>query len=181
MPVIVNKTEYNEENFWKGATVSKRGVFIAVRSVYIAVSVASVVIALFVMGRVGLSVGELQAAVRSSAVPLAVLLAVFVYSTVKAFTFKRGIKKKFMDSRVCAFEPKTLTFSDEGYSCIGEYESRDVTYTYIDRVIETDDAFFIINRLGMDIVDKNGFEQGSAEDFKNLIAEKCPGAKKNFR
>lgn len=180
MPVLVNKTEYNEENFWEGVTVSKRSVFWIVRSIYIVISLASVVIALFVMGKVGLSVGELQAAIQSSAVPLAVLLAVFAYSTVKIFTFKRGIRKKFMDSRTRAFEPKTLTFSKDGYSCNGEYESRDVTYSYVDRVIETKTSFFIINKFGMDIVDKNGFEEGTAEDFRKLISEKCPVAKKKF-
>ena len=112
---------------------------------------------------------------------MTILLAVFVYSTVKIFTFKRGIRKKFMDSRTRAFESKTLTFNDEGYSCVGEYESRDVTYTYVDRVIETKTAFYIINKSGMDIVAKDGFDQGTADDFKKLISEKCPGAKKNFR
>ena len=169
MPVIVNKSEYNEETFWNGVTVSKRGIFIAVRSIYIVISLAALIIAVFVMGKVGLSVDEIQAAVRSSAVPMAI------------FTFKRGIRKKFMDSRTRAFESKTLTFNDEGYSCVGEYESRDVTYTYVDRVIETKTAFYIINKSGMDIVAKDGFEQGTADDFKKLISEKCPGAKKNFR
>ncbi len=181
MPVIVNKSEYNEETFWNGVTVSKRGIFIAVRSIYIVISLAALIIAVFVMGKVGLSVDEIQAAVRSSAVPMAILLAVFAYSTVKIFTFKRGIRKKFMDSRTRAFESKTLTFNDEGYSCVGEYESRDVPYTYVDRVIETKTAFYIINKSGMDIVAKDGFEQGTADDFKKLISEKCPGAKKNFR
>lgn len=104
MPVIVNKSEYNEETFWNGVTVSKHGIFIAVRSIYIVISLAALIIAVFVMGKVGLSIDEIQAAVRSSAVPMAILLAVFAYSTVKIFTFKRGIRKKFMDSRTRAFE-----------------------------------------------------------------------------
>ena len=86
-----------------------------------------------------------------------------------------------MDSRTRAFEPKTLTFGDDGYSCNGEYESRDVNYTYIDRVIETKTAFYILNKFGMDIVDKSGFEQGDENSFKELIREKCPSVKKNFK
>ena len=33
----------------------------------------------------------------------------------------------------------------------------------------------------MDIVDKNGFEQGDENSFKELIREKCPSVKKNFK
>lgn len=181
MPEIVNKSDYNEETFWAGVTVAKRGVFIAVRSIYGSISVISVILTLLVMGKVGLSLDELQAAVQSSLIPLLLLLIVFVYSTVKVFTAKRGIRKKFMDTRTRAFEPKTLTFGDDGYSCNGEYESRDVNYTYIDRVIETKTAFYILNKFGMDIVDKNGFEQGDENSFKELIREKCPSVKKNFK
>ena len=45
MPVIVNKSEYNEETFWNGVTVSKHGIFIAVRSIYIVISLAALIIA----------------------------------------------------------------------------------------------------------------------------------------
>ena len=41
MPEIVNKSDYNEETFWAGVTVAKRGVFIAVRSIYGSISVIS--------------------------------------------------------------------------------------------------------------------------------------------
>ena len=66
MPVIVNKSEYNEETFWNGVTVSKRGIFIAVRSIYIVISLAALIIAVFVMGKVGLSVDEIQEVGRAS-------------------------------------------------------------------------------------------------------------------
>ena len=53
MPEIVNKSDYNEETFWAGVTVAKRGVFIAVRSIYGSISVISVILTLLVMGKVG--------------------------------------------------------------------------------------------------------------------------------
>ncbi len=177
---IVNKTTYNDENFWQGVLIFKKGVLIAVRLIYIALSVFALVAAFYVMGKVGLSVDELSSAIRSSAAPLLILTFVFVYSSVKIFTFKKGLRKKFTDNRTRAFEPKTLTFNEDGYTCSGEYETREVTYSYIDRIVETKDRFYILNKQGMDLLDKSGFEEGSPEDFKNFISLKCPLVRKNF-
>lgn len=178
---IINKIEYNEENFWQGVLIFKRGLFAALGGIFLGLAILAVVLIVIILSSIGLSAEELSVVVNKTSFPLILLLCVLGYALFKFFTYKKSLRKKFMENRSRTFDEKILTFAEDGYTCESESENRFTKYTDIAHFQETSQYFYFIMKDGsMDLVDKNGFISGDREKFVTLVTESFVNAKKRF-
>lgn len=108
------------------------------------------------------------------------LLALITAITLIGFVFWRfyhpikTVKKEIKSKKIEEEQEFTFKFYDKNFLLYGKKLNVKMYYWQLKRVFETEDKFYLyLDKTDAFILDKQGFEIGKVDDFREFIKRKC--------